>query len=172
MLNLLWSVLNILVLIGIGYILFRAAKLVRQHMGWGATLLFVCALLVLNGRNTSGPTRPAKNLLANPSEHGHPANASAGQNINLGGSNELHLRAEFDSANNTLTPHGLYAVVSGIMLGHQWEPVLGMLQQQGSQLHYWTVLNHQWLLLGIPVFTSSGTEFEGLMKPDRPFTRR
>jgi hypothetical protein len=161
-----------LVLLGIIYILFRAARLVRQHIGWGATLFFVFALLVMNGRSSSGPTGPAKNLLAKVPEHGHYSNASAGQTIDLGGSNKLYLRAEFDSANNTFTPHGLYAGVSGIMLGYQWDQDLGMLHQQGTQLHYWTVLNHHWLLLGMPVFTSSGVELEGLMTPGRPFAQR
>ena len=169
---LLWSTLNVLVLLGICYILFRAAKLVWQHVGRGTALLLVLVLLILSNRSSSSPPEQNRNLLAKTSEHGPLANASAGQTIDLGGSNHLYLRAEFDSAKNTFTPHGLYAGVSGFMLGHRWEPISGMLHQQGDQLRYRTVFNHHWLLFGTTVFTSGGVEFEGLMKPDPPFAQR
>jgi hypothetical protein len=172
MINLLWSGLNLVLLLGTCYILFRAAKLVRQHMGWGAALLFIFALLALSGRRAATPGGPAKNLLTKAPAHGPLANASAGQTIDLGGSNKLFLRAEYDANGNTLTPHGLYAGVSGLMLGHEWEPSMGTLQPEGSQLHYWTVLNHRWLLLGVPVLSSNGVEFEGVMKPDQPLAQR
>ncbi|MDO7850026.1 hypothetical protein [Hymenobacter convexus] len=162
MLNLLWSALNVLVLLGIVYILFRAAKLVRQHLGRGALLLFVLAVLVIS-RRSANPTGPVKNLLARASTHGLFSNAGANQTVDLGGSNRLFLRAEYDSSHNSLKPNGLYASISGFTLGHRWEPVMGTLQPHGTQLRYWAVLNHHWLLLGTPVLTSSGEEFEGLM---------
>ncbi|MDO7845463.1 hypothetical protein Q5H92_03770 [Hymenobacter sp. M29] len=167
MANILWSALNMLVLLGIIYILFRAAGLVRRHMGWGAAVLFGLALLLMCSRRPTSPAGPSKNLISRAPKSGPVSNASAGHTIDLGGSNKLYLRAEYDSAGGTLTPNGLYAGVSGFMLGHDWEPALGLLQQQGTRLHYWTVLNHHWLLLGTSVF-SNGREFEGLMKPDQP----
>ena len=171
MLNILWSAPNGLVLLGIFYILFRAAGLVRRHMGTGAALLFVLAVLLISSRRPAKPAGPSKNLIAKVPKSGPISNAGAGQTIDLGGTNQLFLRAEYDSAGRTLTPNGLYAGVSGFMLGHDWEPLLGMLQPQGPQLRYWTVLNHHWLLLGTSVFTR-GAEFEGLMKPDPPFAQR
>jgi len=171
MTNLIWSGLNLVALVAIYYILFRAVKLVWQHMGWGAALLFVFALLVMSG-HSAGPTGPARNLLAKAPEHGPLANAQTNQTIDLGGSNKLYLMAEYDANGNTLTPRGLYASVSGLMLGHVWEPSLGTLQPEGSQLHYWAVLNHRWLLLGTPIFTSNGVEFEGTMKPNQPLVQR
>jgi hypothetical protein len=172
MLNILWSALNLTLLLGTAYILFRAAKLVYQHMGSGAMLLFVFALLVLSRHRAAEPSSLNKNLLTKSAQHGPVSNASAQQTISLGGTNQLYLLAEYDANGNTFRPRGLYTSVSGVMLGHQWEPNLGMLQQEGQRLHYWTVLTHHWLLLGTPVFTSSGVEYEGFIKPVRPVVQR
>ena len=160
-----------LLLLGVCGLLFRAVQRVWQQVGWGAALLLVLALLLLSQRSAS-PTGPAKNLLAQAPEHRHAANARTTKIINLGGTNELFLLAEYDARGDTLAPYGLYATVSGVVLGHQWAPSLGMLQQEGQQLHYWAVLHHNWLLLGTPVFTSSEEVFEGLMKPDQPLARQ
>jgi hypothetical protein len=35
-------------------------------------------------------------------------------------------------------------------------------------VYSWVVLNHQWLMLGTPVFTSSSEIFEGLMSAVAP----
>jgi hypothetical protein len=171
MINLLWSGLNLLLLLGICYIMFRTAKLVRQHMGGGAMVCFILALLALGSRRAAAPSGLSKNLLAK-AVHTPLANASANRTIDLGGSNKLFLLAEYDANGNTFTPHGLYASVSGLLLGHEWESSLGMLHQEGQQLHYWAVLNHHWFILGTPVFTSNGIAFEGTMKPRQPLAQR
>lgn len=164
MLNLLWSLLNLLLFAGVLYILFRATKLVKQHMGWGATLFFVFALLAIGGRKVSSGSVAGQNLLAK-AQGGPVANASAVQKIALGGTNELTLIAEYNVEQGVMRPRGLYAPISGLLLGHEWEPVMGQLNQQGSQLHYTAVLHHHWFLLGMRVLTLSGEEFEGMMPP-------
>ena len=64
MLNLLWSVLNLLLFVSLLYILFRAARLVRQHMGWGSLLFFLVALLTLSGRGPETASATSRNLLS------------------------------------------------------------------------------------------------------------
>jgi hypothetical protein len=164
MLSLLWSALNALLLLGIIYILYRAAKLLKQHLGWGAALFFVFALLMISSRSSTNQSGPPQNLLSDASKSGPVANASAHQTIDLKGTNKLSLVAEYDSSNGKLVPRGLYATVSGFVFGHNWKPGLGMLQQQGTQLQYWVTMNHEWLLLNLPIFTQDGEEFQGTMQ--------
>ena len=166
MLNLLWSLLNLLLLAGVGYILFRAGKLVRQHMGRGAWLFFVFALLAVGCRKTSSSPASSRNLLAK-TQHKPIANTSAIQRVSLGVANTLALVAVYNVDNGVMQPRELYATVSGLLLGHEWEPVMGSLRPQGSQLRYFAVLNHHWLLLNMRVFTQGGEEFEGIMPPAR-----
>lgn len=172
MANILWSVLNMVLLLGACALLFRAVQLVWQRVGRGAALFLALALVLLLNQRPGSPAGPAKNLLAQAPTHGPVANAGTSKVIALGGTNQLFLRAEYNIHGSTLTPKGLYATVSGIVLGHQWEPSMGMLQPEGPRLHYWAVLNHRWLLLGTPVFTSSGEVFEGMLKPDQPLAQR
>ena len=47
MLNLLWSFLNVAVLLSILYIFFRAAKLLKQYVSVGAALFFGFGLLLI-----------------------------------------------------------------------------------------------------------------------------
>ena len=168
MLNLLWSILNVVVSLGIGYLFFRAARLVQQRMGVSAALLFVCGLLIVGCGKTSNPVTSPKNLLVNIPANAPLGNASATRHITLGGSNTLFLLAEYRVSDGIIVPRGLFATVSGIMLGHRWEPMTGTLEQKGAQVHSLAVLNHQWLLLGTPVFTSSSEIFEGLMTAAAP----
>ena len=168
MLNLLWSVLNVVFFLGISYLFFRIARLVQQHMGVSTALLFVCGLLVVGCGRTSKLVTSPKNLLVNIPANAPLGNASATRHITLGGSNTLFLLAEYRVSNDIIVPRGLFVTVSGIMLGHRWEPTTGMLKQRGTQVYFWAVLNHQWLLLGTPVFTSSSEIFEGLMTAAAP----
>jgi hypothetical protein len=165
MLNILWSALNVALVLGFIYFAFRAVQLVKQHIGLGAAL-FLSVTLLLIGCSKSGkhPTGlPSPNLLTDVPGNAPFGNASANEHIKLGGTNTLFLRAEYYSGNGSIRPRGLYAGVSGWMTGHEWEPVLGRLESQGSQVHYTVMLHHHWSLLGLRVFTLSGETFEGIM---------
>ena len=170
MLNLLWSLVNVAVLLSVLYVFFRAAKLLRQHVGVGAALFFGFALLLIgcSKSGTGTPTTAAANLLNTVPSNAPLANTSASQHMALGGSNQLFLRAEYYTENGRITkPRGLYAGVSGFMLGHAWQPVTGFLEKRGNQLHYTAIINHHWSLLGMRVFTQSGELFEGVMPPSK-----
>ena len=161
MLNLLWSVLNLLLFVGLLYILFRAARLVRQHMGWGSLLFFLVALLTLSGRSPETASATSRNLLSHEPK-GIGANASSQQEIALGGTNKLVLLAEYRINNGIVEPLGLFPSVSGIVLGHTWKPIGGLLRPSGPQVQYDVVIQHKWLLLGMEVFGQI-EQFRGIM---------
>jgi len=168
MLNILWSALNVALLLSLLYIFFRAAVLVKRHIGLGAALFFGFGLLLI-GCSKSGAGAsviPSANLLTTVPKDAPLANTSAVQHIDLGGTNKLILLTEYYTENGRITkPRGLYATVSGFMLGHTWEPLYGRLEKRGNRLYYMAAINHHWNLLGMRVLTQGGEEFEGFM-PD------
>ncbi|WP_426060355.1 hypothetical protein [Hymenobacter sp. B1770] len=168
MLNIIWSVLNVALALGFVYFAFRAVQLVKQHIGLGAALFLSVTLLIIGCSKSGKPTSsglPSPNLLSGVPKDASLGNASAIQHINLGGTNTLFLRAEYWLDNGIIRPRGLYAGVSGWMSGHDWEPVYGRLEPQGSQVRYTAMLHHHWSLLGLRVFTLSSKVFEGVMPP-------
>ena len=137
MLNLLWSILNVIVFLVIGYLFFRAARLVQQHIGVSAALLFVCGLLIVGCGRTSNPVASPKNLVVNIPANAPLGNASATRHTALGGSNTLYLLAEYRVSDGIIVPRGLFATVSGIMLGHRWNPRLVRWSRKGHRCIPW-----------------------------------
>jgi hypothetical protein len=166
MLNVLWSALNIVVLLGCLYIFGRALILVRRHIGLMAALFFSFGLFLIGcGKSsTDAPATAPVNLLTSVPSNAPLANASVVQHVALGGTNQLILLAEYYTENGRITkPRGLFATVSGFMLGHTWQPVTGFVEKRGDRLFYTAAINHHWSLLGVPVFTQGGEIFEGYM---------
>ncbi len=159
--NMLWSTLNVGLFIGLVYIFFRAARLVKQHIGWPAAVCFVAGLAVIASK-PAGSLPGNENLLPGIPKNAPLGNASTLKLVSLGSTNDLNLLAEYYQQNGLVRPRGLYATVSGFWLGHTWQPVTGHLEQRGSQLHYTAVLTHNWNLLGIHVFSQT-TDFTGFM---------
>jgi hypothetical protein len=145
--NMLWSALNVGLFIGLAYIFFRAAKLMKRHVGWPAVVFFVVGLTIITSRPAKSLTGN-ENLLPGIAKDAPLGNASTLKLVPLGGSNDLNLLTEYHQQNGLVRPRGLYAFVSGFWLGHTWQPVTGRLEQRGSQLYYIAVLTHNWNLLG------------------------
>ncbi|UOQ65698.1 hypothetical protein [Hymenobacter volaticus] len=164
MLNILWSLLNAALLLGFLYIFFRAAKLLKQYVGLGASLFFIFGLLTIGcGRSGEGSAKlPPKNLLAGKEKDIPLGNGNSHQQVALGGSNTLNVLAEYYKQDDVIRPRGLFATVSGLTLGHHWQPLIGTLTQHNMQLHYELRLKHEWLLLGTPVYVTS-TASTGLL---------
>jgi len=160
MINLLWSALNLALWLSILYTFFRAARLVKQYIGMGTALFFGFGLLLIGCDKSPNQLTPPSNLLSSVPKDAPLGNASSHQAINLGGSNKLELRAEYYQENGKVRPRGLYATVSGFMVGHTWQPSGGFLEQSGRQLRYHTFLTHNWNLLGVQIFTQT-EEFSG-----------
>jgi hypothetical protein len=163
--NMLWSALNVVLFAGLVYIFFRAAKLVKQHIGWPAAIFFVVGLTIIASRPSSA-IPGNNNLLLGIPQNTPLGNASTLKLVHLGSNNDLNLLAEYHQQNGLVRPRGLYASVSGFLLGHTWQLVTGMLEQRGSQLQYTAVLTHNWNLLGMRVFSQTN-DFTGFM-PIKP----
>ncbi|RYU84410.1 hypothetical protein [Hymenobacter persicinus] len=167
MLNLLWSALNLGLLLGFLYLSFRAVHLLKQHVGLGAAAVFGIFLLTMGSKARSTATSaPPQNLMAGARPGAPLGDGSALYSVPLGFTT-LQLVAEYYKTAGAVRPRGLYATVDGIGLGHRWQPLAGSLQPQGRQLRYSLALNHTWCLLGTPVF-SSVSELEGLIPTAKP----
>lgn len=165
MLNILWSLLNVVLLSSFLYVSFRAVKLLKQYVGVGSSLFFVFGLLTIGCSRSSEMSSklPAENLLASKPKNIPLGNGSTHQRIDLGGSNTVFILAEYYKQDSIIRPRGLFATVSGLMLGHRWQPLGGMLIQRGQQLHYELTLVHNWHLLGVPVYVTS-IDLTGLLR--------
>ena len=165
MLLILWSLLNLVLQLGLLYFFGRAVLLLNKHVGRGAALFFGLGMLAV-GCGRSGPedTSGQQNMLGALPPGTPLGNGSSVQTISLGGFNKIQLLAEYWTNQGVVKPRGLYVAIAGFTLGHRWRPVDGTLIPEGVQLHYTAILRHEWLLLGQPVFTSVN-EYTGTMPP-------
>lgn len=169
MLLILWSLLNLVVLLSLLYFFGRAVVLLYKHVGLGAALFFGLGMLTV-GWGRSGPedTNGQQNMLGALPPGTPLGNGSSIQTIPLGGFNKIQLLAEYWADQGVAKPRGLYMAIAGFTLGHRWQPVDGALVSEGARLRYTAVLRHDWLLLGQPVFASLN-EYTGIMPPpDEP----
>lgn len=163
MINILWSILNVALLLSMLYIFFRAAQLVKQYVGSGAALFFVFSLLLIGcAKSNKQSSSTTENMLFGIAKDAPLGNGSTIERIPLGGYNKLILLAEYHQNNGVVKPRGLYATVSGFLLGHTWRPIGGSLRQRNQQLHYTAVMHHAWGLLGMQVY-SNMEQFTGEM---------
>lgn len=159
MISLLWTGLNILLLLLIIYAWFRVFKVLRREIGLGLAVLFMLSLS-LRGNNSTSDGRP-ENLLADERKEHPIGNWGSSANIPLNPNNALHLRFEGMRTDSTLRVHGMYSSVSGLMLGHEWKPIAGMANIRKQGISYEVFLIHEWKLLGIGLYTDS-EEYTGI----------
>lgn len=162
MANLLWSALNVAVALGLLYAVVQAARLLRQRFGLALAAFFSLGMVLLSCRSTDQPTILNANLLGTLPPNTPIGNGRATNTTALGGGIKLTILAEYFEAAGVVTPRGLYPVIVGVVAGHRWRPVTGTVEQAGRQLRYMAVLEHSWLLLGIPVFKQT-QEYTGTM---------
>jgi hypothetical protein len=166
--NILWSGLNLMVLGGLLYIFYRAAKLIWQHIGRGAALVFGLALLLLGSRQGSAilPTGQ-HNLLAGIPAGTPLGNASSTCQFAAGKGTALALLAEYHAQEGQVRPRGLFLTTAKSLLGHTYEPLAGRLTQQGQQLRYEVWVLHHWNLFG-GTFYQNDEHYVGLMPISAP----
>ncbi|WBO83543.1 hypothetical protein [Hymenobacter yonginensis] len=159
MLSLLWTGLNIFLLLLIAYAWFRVLRVLRRQIGLGLAVLFMLSL-ALRGSSSTSDTK-ARNLLEN-GRLEHPiGNWGSSASIPLNPNNELCLRFEGVRTDSTLRVHGMYSSISGLMLGHEWKPLAGMANTRKQGVSYEIFLSHEWKLLGIGLYVSS-EEYTGM----------
>ncbi|RSK51160.1 hypothetical protein [Hymenobacter rigui] len=153
MLTLLWTILNVILLVCVVFAWFKVLILLRRQLGLGLALLFLMSLSV---KSSQEPEGNIPNLLA-PANNGQPlGNWSQSTTVTLNPNNKLHLIFEGTRTDSSFVVSGLYPTISGLMLGHTWKPLGGTANVQQHQVAYDVILLHQWKLLGIPLYTSSG----------------
>ncbi|WP_426493215.1 hypothetical protein [Hymenobacter sp. 102] len=152
MLTLVWTILNVILLLGIVYAWFKVLMVLRRQLGLGLSLLF---LLSLSVKGSQEPEGKIPNLLA-PTNNGQlPGNWSQSTTITLNPNNKLQLLFEGMRTDSSFIIRGVYPTISGLMLGHTWKPLLGTAHVQQQQVAYDVILLHQWKLLGVPLYVSS-----------------
>lgn len=161
MLPLLWSILNVLVLGLFLYASYRVARYLQQHIGFVLAFTFVLGLLIIRGNAREEVTKP-KNLLANENRSSPSANMSFLHSVPITSTHSLSLLVEAKREGAKVTPTGLYLSVAGFILGHKWEPIMGLVFQQKARLRYQIILIHEWRLMGVNLYTSS-EEYAGIM---------
>ncbi|MBC6697071.1 hypothetical protein [Hymenobacter sp. BT190] len=159
MISLLWTGLNILLLLLIAYSWFRVFKVLHRQISLGLAALFMLSLS-LRSNNSTSADRP-KNLLADERKEHPIGNWGTGAMVPLNPNNALHLRFEGIRTDSTLRVHGMYSSVSGLMLGHEWKPLAGMTNIRKQDISYEVFLIHEWKLLGITLYTAS-EEYTGI----------
>ncbi|NML67279.1 hypothetical protein HHL22_18905 [Hymenobacter sp. RP-2-7] len=162
MANLLWSAFNVVVALGLLYATVQAARLLRQRFGITLAIFFSLGMVLLASRGSSPPAMPNANLLGSLPPGTPLGNGSAINTTTLGSGMKLMMLAEYFETAGVVKPRGLYAAIQGVVIGHRWRPVLGTATQAGQQLRYVAVLEHSWLLLGVPIFKQT-QEYTGAM---------
>lgn len=158
--SLLWTSLNILLLLLITYAWFKVLRVLHRQIGLGLAVLFMLSL-TLRGSNSNSNIQD-KNLLGN-GRLEHPiGNWGSSGTIALNPNNELHLRLEGIRTDSTIRVNGMYCSVSGLMIGHEWKPLTGMASAWKHGISYEVLLIHEWKLLGIGLYTNS-EEYTGIV---------
>ena len=163
MIYILWSVLNLVAYLALLYLVIQATNLLKQHINLGAALFFLFGLIFLSGSTVTNSQPPSPpNLLSGTPPDAPLSNAHALEKISLG-SNTLSLVAEYYEQDSLLRPRRLCAVISGLTLGHQWQPLAGSLTQHGNQMRYQVQVSHGWKLFGKLLYTSPPLLLTGTM---------
>ena len=152
MVALVWTALNIVLFLLIGYAWVKVFQVLKRQVGVGLSFLFLLSLVSFRGREE---TEPAKNLLSSAKPVGQVGNWSAIRQVKLSPTNELSILAEGKRTENGVKPYGLYTTTSGVVIGHEWKPQLGVVQGGSGQLQYHIVMLHEWKLLGMKVYANS-----------------
>ncbi|UOQ78526.1 hypothetical protein MUN84_08230 [Hymenobacter sp. 5516J-16] len=105
--------------------------------------------------SSSESTRQAKNLLSPDGAREAIGNWSTNATVPLNANNTLHLRVVALRTDSTLRALGLYTTISGLMLGHEWKHLGGIVNTSNTGLTYQIHLLHEWKLLGAGIYTSS-----------------
>lgn len=152
-----WTALNIVLFLLIGYAWFKVFQLLKRQVGMGLSFLFLLSLVSFRGREES---KPAQNLLGSSKPAGQLGNWGSVQHVDLNPNNKLSIIMEGNRTNNEVALHGLYATVSGLMIGHDWKPLGGVASGRNGQLSYNVTVLHDWKLLGVKMYTTA-EEYKG-----------
>ncbi|GGG29372.1 hypothetical protein GCM10011378_02570 [Hymenobacter glacieicola] len=120
------------------------------------------SLSVFRGGRDEVPEK-AKNLITPDPTRTGLGNWSTHTTIPINPNNKLTLLLEGKRTDSTFQPYGLYATVSGVLIGHEWKPLIGIVNTtHKKQLTYEVLMLHEWKLMGAKIYTSSD-EYAGTL---------
>lgn len=157
MLPLLWSLLNVILILAFLYACFQVFKVLRREIGLGLSLLFLLGLAAFKSTESEEKNGSVKNLLERSENLKSLGNWRSNQIVEMQNNsyNKLNILVEAEHTDSTLRPLGLYPSVSGIIIGHDWKPWVGLVNTKDGQLTYQVILLHDWKLMGIKLYTTS-----------------
>ena len=153
MITLLWTALNVVLFILFLYAWVRVIKVLQREIGLGFALIFALGLLSSKGSNPGVDSN--RNLLASAKPQQEIGNWGTTQRLPMNRHNQLTVRIEAQRTDSTTRPLGLYTGVSGLLAGHNWKPIGGLINSEDHKLYYQVHMLHEWKLLSLTLYTSS-----------------
>ena len=157
MIYLLWSLLNLAALVWFLFIAFSVLKPVRDSLGTVSAIIFVvCCLSFIKSSVTNKQEKialdPAIKDQVTASEKIH---QDLFYNIDL-----IYVYSKDSIAQNEIRGT---TVKSGVVIGHEWKPLLTKMTYSNGMLQYISSGNHEWTFLGLTLH-SAPEEFKGTIK--------
>jgi hypothetical protein len=166
MLYLLWFLLNVLLVISLFVICFKATKLIREKLGLVASLVFVVGLLSFvgyknNKQHTSKENYWQLNKISTQDLLFTKA-AFATLDKNMVFQTSLSVAYGQPKDTNMIVPVEAYSILTGFVGGHEWKPHLVDVEKIGSNLRYTIQGTVEWKLLAFNIF-SENKKYTGLL---------
>jgi len=156
MIYLIWSVLNLIVLVCFLFICFSVLKPIKENLGLLAVVIFVVGCLsfikgsVMNDQQGISVDPEIKGQIV----EGENVQKEMFFSIEL-----LYVHAK-DTLSNEM--HGT-TVKTGLVIGHEWKPAVSRLSLKDHKIKYFCSGIHDWKLLGLTLY-SEPKEFEGVIE--------
>jgi hypothetical protein len=153
MIYLLWSAINLVALCWFLYVCFSVLKLIKEHLGMPALIIFLLGCLSFV-KETVTSDKPQTSL---------------SQDMVLGMqtvneqffySTTLSYAIPKDSSASDIKGD---VYQSGLVIGHAWNPIPPTLYFKEGKLNYTIMGTHEWKLLGLTLY-SQPQRFTGLVK--------
>lgn len=164
MLHLLWSLLNIGLGIFFISICFRATRLIREHLGLFASIVFVVGLLSFAGNssiqtNAGGKNNQLQTWTFNPKDKLTPSTINykrftIDETMTL--TISLGIQYGRDSTSTKLVPIEANSSLTGFISGFRWKPeAVTVYATTPGKLSYGVSGPLEWSLLGVPLYRQS-----------------
>ncbi|MBC6612073.1 hypothetical protein H8B15_14180 [Hymenobacter sp. BT507] len=149
-----WTALNVILLILIVYAWIKVLAVLRRQIGIGLAALFLLSLSAFRSSSNSSPDL-SENLLATNNRPTQSGNWSNYRYTQLNPVNKLFFLVEGKKDQGTVQPTGFHVTTSGLLLGHEWRPIMGSATFSYPNVYYHAVVLHDWKLLGMKLYTTT-----------------
>ncbi len=164
MLELIWGILNIIILIYFIIICFQATKIIRENLGGMATLILVLGLLSFKVKskdeNDKIKTFDLQNISQEPEKFERNTHLK-GKKLEENLLTDFHMLIKYGEDNNEIKLLTAYVNRTGIEMGTEWKPSTVFLNKVHNNLYEYHISGSiDWEILGIRFYTQL-KEFDG-----------